>query len=135
MLIKWTSAAHKTLSNIQSQSPNILSFLEWLCQRSPNEFISLFDGTRQAAEKEAMVFQTIHAMVKNYHADGQLSSLVALHPDGSLAKNSTAFGWLVDNEYFAVDGDRCTITQLAIIKLYVHFADKLEVQPIAITGN
>jgi len=97
--------------------------------------MSLFDGTRQAAEKEVMMFQTIHAMVKNYHANGQLSSQVDLDPDSSLAKNSTAFQWLVDNKYFVVDGDRCTITQLSIAKLYVHFADKLEVQPIAITGS
>lgn len=124
-----------TQSNIQNQTPNILGFLEWLCQRSLNEFMSLFDGTRQAAEKEAMMFQTIHAMVKNYHADGQLSSQVALHPDSSLAKNSTAFNWLVENNYFVVDGDRCTITQRAVAKLYMHFADKLEVQPIAIAAN
>lgn len=122
-------------TDIQKSSPSILGFLEWLCQRSPNEFMSLFDGTRQAAEKEVMMIQTIHAMVKNYHADGRLSSLVALHPDSCLAKNSTAFNWLVGNKYFAVDGDRCTITQLAIAKLYVHFADKLEVQPVAIAGN
>lgn len=122
-------------TDIQKSPPSILGFLEWLCQRSPNEFISLFDGTRQAAEKETMMLQTIHAMVKNYHAEGQLSSLVALHPDSSLAKNSTAFNWLVDNKYFAVDGDRCTLTQLAIARLYLHFADKLEVQPIAIAGN
>ncbi len=116
-------------------STNILGFLEWLCQRSPNEFMSLFDGTRQAAEKEVMMVQTIHAMVKNYRENGELSSLVALHPDSSLAKNSTAFNWLVDNKYFAVDGDRCTITQKSIAKLYMHFADKLDVQPIAIVGS
>lgn len=70
-----------TESSIQSQPPQILHFLEWLCQRSPNEFMSLFDGTRQAAEKEAMMLQTIHAIVKNYHAEGQLSSQVAFYCD------------------------------------------------------
>lgn len=121
--------------SIEAQPSNILGFLEWLASRSPNEYMSLFSGTGQSAEKETMMYRTIRAMVENYHADGRLSSKVALSPDhAGLVDNSRAFKWLVDCQYFAVDGDRCTLTQLAIAKLYVHFADSLENgSPIAIT--
>ena len=111
----------------------MLGFLEWLAQRKSSEFMSLFDGTGQAAEKEAMMYQTIRASVKNYHSTGQLSSKVALHPSGRLNENSKAFNWLVSNNYLAVNGDRCTLTHLSTAKLYVHFAKELQVMPIAIS--
>ena len=125
------------MSQLQRQDSSIkssnstLDFLIWLSERSPSEYMSLFSGSRQAAEKEAMTYQTICAMVFNYKDRGDLTSLVALHPEyRSLAQNSITFEWLVENKYFVRNGDRCAITQLAIARLYVHFANKLPVQPL-----
>jgi len=91
----------------------------------------LFSGAKHALEKEVMMRQTIQSMVKNYLSNGQLSSRVNLSSDDSL-QDSTAFKWLVDNKYFVLQGDRVAITQLAIAKLYVHFADQIGVQPLTL---
>lgn len=118
----------------KSAFSNTVLFLEWLADRHSNEYMSLFSDTRQAAEKEALMYQTIRAMIANYRKDGRLSSQIKLSPDSSLAKNSVAFDWLVENQYFAVDGDHCTITDLAIAKLYIHFSGALKIQPVGLAG-
>lgn len=95
--------------------------------------MSLFSGTRQAAEKEALICQTVRASVKNYYEDGQISSKVKLSPDNcSLVQNSQAFSWLVEEGYLVVIEDRCALTDLAIAKLYDHFAKELQTLPPAI---
>jgi hypothetical protein len=125
------------LSKIQKTSierpiPETLNFLTWLSERSSGEYMSLFSGTGQAAEKEHIVRQTICQMVANWRSYGNLTSLINLKPDGGagLAENSTAFRWLVENKYICVvdGGDFCAVTQLTIAKLYIHFSDELPVQ-------
>ena len=123
-------------TSLQSPQSDILGFLEWLSSRPSGEYMSLFANSGgNACEKEVLMYQTIRAMVCNYKEVGELSSKVALCKDSSLAKNSAAFKWLVENNFFVVDGDRCTITDKAIAKLYLHFADQLQALPIAISPS
>jgi hypothetical protein len=120
-------------TSIERSTPSTLDFLIWLSERSPGEYMSLFSGTRQANEKECITYQTICRMVANWRENGDLSSRLDLDPDAGagLIENSKAFYWLVENKYLSiVDEDFCAITQLAIAKLYVHFSDKLPVQPL-----
>jgi len=130
------SQLSKTESTIPQRSNDgntSIDFLIWLSERSPGEYMSLFSGTRQASEKEHITYQTICEMVANWRGYGNLTSLIDLDPDAGtgLIENSKAFKWLVENKYIhVVDGDFCAITQLAIAKLYVHFSDKLPVQPL-----
>lgn len=134
--VSYTDAlTHATESALQKERPPFLDFLEWLSRQQSRRFMGLFDGAGKAAEKEAMTVQTIRGMVNNFLENGELFSRVALSPDrADLACNSEAFKWLVENKYLAVDGDKCMITQLLLAKLYIHFADDLEPQPLSLSG-
>ena len=67
----------------------------------------LFDGLPRAKEAEYMVAETIRAARINAEKHGKPFSFVgagvqAVHGSG-LLDNRTAFGWLVDDGFFALD--------------------------------
>ena len=113
------------------------SLLLWLSERPDYEFMSLFRDTRNACEKEVLVWQTIKVMAHQYKkaiAEGNnnplIASKVALNPDDSLINNSGAYRYLIENGYLAESDGHCAITQKVLAKLVGHFADKVPATPL-----
>jgi hypothetical protein len=61
------------------------------------------DMGNRASEKEYMVAETIHACKINYAQHGECFSFKGKLQNGGngLVDNTTAYGWLVSNNYFA----------------------------------
>jgi hypothetical protein len=51
-------------------------------------------------EKEVLVAQTIHACVKNYKKYNKIFSFLGNLKESAMFQNSSAYKWLVENDYF-----------------------------------
>ena len=99
-----------------------------LIKKIPNDWAlcQLFEGTRRAAEAEMMVAQTIHACGLNLKEHGEAFSWrgdgVFSSGHGGLVDNGTAYGMLVDREYF-VEEERDGKTIIRMTQRLIHLLD------------
>jgi hypothetical protein len=119
-----------TLINENSNFP--YNFIVWLANQSQSKYMGLFAQTKNAYEKEAIVFQTIRVIAQNHQNKLPPYSKLNLHLDSSLTQNREAFNWLVENKYlYLVEAELIDVTHLLLARLIVHFLQDMPVLPVA----
>ena len=101
--------------------------IERLAKQAPDNWAlcELFAGTRRATEAEVMVAQTLQACVLNHKEHGKAFSWRedGVFGCGGLIDNATAYGMLLEREYF-VEEERDGKTIIIITQLLVNYLDK-----------
>lgn len=104
-----------------------------LINTSKIHHFGLFEGTGNAAEKEAITWQTIVASAKNYEEGNGIYSLLDLaEDDGFTFDNSGACNWMIEKGYLVTsqtdNETRVHLTAKLLLKVLEH-ASKQDALP------